>query len=118
MGIRMLHRRTATARVDATATADTQVHPHAALFRPLRAIAPGAATPRLPATPGRVLRDTTAPLRRGLSRLQEATAWQVARGYLDLALGVLSRLPRPRTLRRTRRTLTVFTGPANRSAPH
>ncbi|WP_432136029.1 MULTISPECIES: hypothetical protein [unclassified Streptomyces] len=117
MGIRMLHRRTATARVDATATADTQVNPDAAPSGPLRAVALGAAAPRLPATPRTLLRDTTAPVRRRLDRLRDGTAWQLARGCADLALGALNRLPRPRTLRRTRRSLTVFIASADRPAP-
>ncbi|MFF8967969.1 hypothetical protein [Streptomyces sp. NPDC014995] len=101
MGIRMLHRRTATARVHATATADTQVDPDATpLGRPLPAVAGGAATPRIPGTPVTALRAAAV----RLGRLAPFSGAEVARGYLALALGFLGRLPRPRAGRR----ITVF----------
>ncbi|MGW1779659.1 hypothetical protein ACWCQQ_11025 [Streptomyces sp. NPDC002143] len=115
MGIRMLHRRKAHARVHATATADTQVDPGAARRRrPRPALAPGAAAPRVPRTPGTVLRAAAARLRcpAALTRLlPRGASWrrwaEAARGFLTLAVGVLGRLPRPRTARRVRR-IPVF----------
>jgi hypothetical protein len=97
----MLHRRTATARVHATATTATQVDPDATPFeRPLPAFARGAATPRIPWTPVTALRAAAA--RVGLH--VPLPGAEVARGYLALALNVLGRLPRPRAARR----ITVF----------
>ncbi|MFI6036923.1 hypothetical protein ACIBBD_22660 [Streptomyces sp. NPDC051315] len=101
MGIRMLHRRTATARVHATATADRQADPDATPSRrPLPALARGAATPRIPRTPAAVLRTAAA----RLGRLAPLPGAEVARGYLALALSFLDRVPRPRAGRR----ITVF----------
>ncbi|QJT01038.1 hypothetical protein G9272_12555 [Streptomyces asoensis] len=61
MGIRMLHRRKAHARVHATAAADTRSGPGAASrTRPRPALAPGAATPRIPWAPGTALRAAAA----------------------------------------------------------
>ncbi|MEV1069543.1 hypothetical protein [Streptomyces sp. NPDC050263] len=132
MGIRMLHRRKAHARVHVTATADTQVDPGAARRRrPRPALAPGAATPRLPRTPVTVLRAAAARLPRpaALTRLlprgDSLRRWAgAARGFLALALGVLGRLPRPGTARTVRRipvfvaTATPLTERPDGSAPH
>ncbi|MFF3497495.1 hypothetical protein [Streptomyces sp. NPDC003247] len=97
MGIRMLHRRTAPARVHATATADQPVRPDAApAGRPLPAHARGAATPRVPGTPLTAVRAAAA----RLGRLAPLSRIEVAHGYLALALSVLGRLPRPRAARR------------------
>ncbi|MFF4654092.1 hypothetical protein [Streptomyces sp. NPDC001381] len=119
MGIRMHHRRTATARVHATATADPRADPDAVTApRPLPARAPGAATPRVPGTPATALRVAAArlirprPTRRParlvtrfLVRLVPRDGgprpWaERARGRLCLALGALSRLRGPRRPRR------------------
>ncbi|GAB7107695.1 hypothetical protein JCM4814A_60090 [Streptomyces phaeofaciens JCM 4814] len=122
MGIRMLHRRTAHARVHATATTDTRVDPDAGPApRPLPALAPGAATPRVPRTPVTALRAALRRLRdRVLDRLDRLTrlvhrfrdgAWrpwcETARGCLALALGTLGRL---RGRRRARR-ISLFVVP-------
>ncbi|MFJ4808401.1 hypothetical protein [Streptomyces longwoodensis] len=111
MGIRMLHRRTAHARVDATSAAKTQVKPDTPPSATVPARAPGAASPRVPRTARTTLRDAVAPARRGLTRLWDSTAWQVTRGYLDLALTTLERLPRPR--RTFRIVLTPAPAPAS-----
>ncbi|MFI9546480.1 hypothetical protein ACIHAR_21590 [Streptomyces sp. NPDC052016] len=101
MGIRMLHRRTAPARVHATATAEQQVNPDATpLGRPLPAFSRGAATPRVPRTARTALREAAA----RLGRLAPIARAEVARGYLALALDGLGRLRRPRAGRR----MTVF----------
>ncbi|MFF4584602.1 hypothetical protein [Streptomyces sp. NPDC001388] len=111
MGIRMHHRRTATARVHATATADPRADPDAVTApRPLPARAPGAATPRVPGTPATALRVAAARLirprpTRRLVRLVPRDGgprpWaERARGRLCLALGALSRLRGPRRPRR------------------
>ncbi|MFE7934919.1 hypothetical protein ACFU6S_40610 [Streptomyces sp. NPDC057456] len=64
MGIRILHRRKAHARVHATAAADPRSGPGAATrARPRPALAPGAATPRIPWTPAMALRAAAARLR-------------------------------------------------------
>ncbi|MGW2049476.1 hypothetical protein ACWCPF_30470 [Streptomyces sp. NPDC001858] len=131
MGIRMLHRRKAHARVHAAATADTQVVPGAVRRRrPRPALAPGAATPRLPRSPVTVLRAVAARLRcpaaltRLLPRGDGRRRWaEAARGFLTLAVGVLGRLPRPRTTRTVRRipvfvaTVTPLTERPDGSAP-
>ncbi|WP_406009568.1 hypothetical protein OG440_28135 [Streptomyces sp. NBC_00637] len=63
MGIRMLHRRKARARVHATAAADPRSWPGtAARARPRPAFAPDAATPRIPWAPGTALRAAAARL--------------------------------------------------------
>ncbi|MFF5186290.1 hypothetical protein ACFY30_21370 [Streptomyces sp. NPDC000345] len=119
MGIRMHHRRTATARVHTTATADTRVDPDAAAApRPLPARAPGAATPRVPGTPATALRAAAARLShprparlparlvtrfpaRLVPRDGSPRPWaERARGRLRLALGSLGRLRGPRRPRR------------------
>ncbi|SHI27711.1 hypothetical protein [Streptomyces sp. 3214.6] len=70
MGIRLLHRRKAHARVHATATADAQLGPGTAAWtRPRPALAPGAATPRVPRTPATALRTAAARLRRRVARV-------------------------------------------------
>lgn len=123
MGIRMLHRRKAHARVHATATADTQAGSRPAPWkRPRPALAPGAATPRTPGTPGKVLRAVAARRCRPLlTRFPAGTLsafragfapesvyredsrlrlWaEAARGHLVAALSVLGRLRGPRTVR-------------------
>ncbi|MFE6827504.1 hypothetical protein [Streptomyces sp. NPDC057690] len=133
MGIRMLHRRKAHARVLATAAADTRSGPGpASRTRPRPALAPGAAGPRIPWTPGAALRAAAARLRgpaptrfppgfpppvltrflagfvsRGDSRWR---LWAEAlRGHLAPALGVLGRLRGRRTVRRI--PLFVATAP-------
>ncbi|MFJ8105258.1 hypothetical protein [Streptomyces sp. NPDC096132] len=127
MGIRMHHRRTGTARVHATATADIQIGLDTAPpTRPLPAFAPAASTPRIPATRATALRAAAArlvhprllrPVTRllaGLARLVPRGSgglrlWaEQARGYLCLALGALSRLRRSRLDRR----ITVFVATA------
>ncbi|WP_327314341.1 hypothetical protein [Streptomyces sp. NBC_01235] len=114
MGIRMLHRRRAHARVHATATADTRLAPGTAPWRrPRPALAPGAATPRIPRAPVTALHTTVAGLRRPFARLvprfvlrfvPRGDTWRLwaetVRGCLALVLGVLGRLHRPRTARR------------------
>ncbi|MFD9317318.1 hypothetical protein ACFWDQ_06310 [Streptomyces sp. NPDC060053] len=129
MGIRMLHRRKAHARVHATAAADPRSGPGAA-SRPRPALAPGAATPRIPWTPATALRAAAARLRgpaltrvpprslpgslpRVLARVlarflagfvprdDSRRLWvDAVRGHLVLALDVLGRLRGPRTVRR------------------
>ncbi|MFH8802932.1 hypothetical protein ACH4F6_25580 [Streptomyces sp. NPDC017936] len=97
MGIRMLHRRTATAGVHATAPPGTPVDPDAApLGRPLPAFARGAAAPRVPGTPGTAVRAAAA----RLGRLAPLSRFDVARSYLALALDGLGRFRRPRPARR------------------
>ncbi|MFD9432509.1 hypothetical protein [Streptomyces sp. NPDC060002] len=122
MGIRMLHRRKAHARVHATAAAESW--PGAASrTRPRPALAPGAATPRIPWTPATALHAAAArlhgpaltgllplPLPRFLARVLAGFAprddsrrrlWaEAVRGHLVRALGVLGRLRGPRTDRR------------------
>ncbi|MFI7497142.1 hypothetical protein ACIBVL_01290 [Streptomyces sp. NPDC049687] len=112
MGIRMYHRRTATARVHVTATADTQGAPEAAPApRPLPALAPDAATLRIPGTPATALRAAAARLKlRALARfVPRGGTWrrwaEQARSCLALALGALGRLRGPRP---ARRRITVF----------
>lgn len=110
MGIRMLHRRTAPARVHSAAAAGAQLGPDATpSTRPLPALAAGSATSRIPGTPVTALRAATARLgRQGLTRLSPPSrregTWRLradlARGYLALALSALGRLPRPRAARR------------------
>ncbi|MDR6978216.1 hypothetical protein J2X68_004941 [Streptomyces sp. 3330] len=64
MGIRMLHRRKAHARVLATSAAGPRSWPRAASrTRPRPALAPGAAVPRIPWAPGPALRAAAARLR-------------------------------------------------------
>ncbi|MFJ4696136.1 hypothetical protein [Streptomyces sp. NPDC088766] len=108
MGIRMLHRRKASARVHATATAGKRrVGPDATPSgRPFPALAPGAGTPRVPGTPLKALREAAVRLRRrGLALLVRPDgAWRpgtgTVRGYLALGLAALRRLPGPRAGRR------------------
>ncbi|SEQ53245.1 hypothetical protein SAMN04487983_10062 [Streptomyces sp. yr375] len=124
MGIRMHHRRTATARVHATATALTHFAPGTAPWtRPRPALAPSADTPRIPRSPAtavrtalrRALRTVAARLRRLVPRfvlrfVPRGDIWrpwtEAVRGYLALALGALDRLPRPRI--RTARRIRVL----------
>ncbi|MDQ0580358.1 hypothetical protein [Streptomyces rishiriensis] len=128
MGIRMLHRRKAHARVHATAAADPRSGPGAASRKRRHlALAPGAAAPRIPWTPGTALRSAAARLRRpvpvrflprAVSRFlprivtrflagpvpredNRRHLWaEAVRGHLAVALGVLGRLRGPRTVRR------------------
>ncbi|MFH9823813.1 hypothetical protein [Streptomyces bobili] len=122
MGIRLLHRRKASARVHATATADTTAGPDGAPSRrPLPALAPGAATPRVPGTPltalharaGRLRRRTVVLLNRRDGTRRHGTrrhgtrrhgtvrlAAERARDHLTLAIAALRRLRRPRAGRR------------------
>ncbi|WP_327182467.1 hypothetical protein [Streptomyces sp. NBC_01334] len=133
MGIRMLHRRKARVRVHATAAADTRSGPGAASrTRPRPALAPGAATARIPWIPGAALRAAAARLRgpvltRFLPRLPPGVLtrslagfvsrndsrrrlWaEAVRGRLARALGVLGRLRGRRTARRI--PLFVVTAP-------
>ncbi|MFI1926422.1 hypothetical protein [Streptomyces sp. NPDC020377] len=133
MGIRMLHRRKAPARVHATAAADTRSGPGAvSRTRPRPARAPGAAGPRVPWTPGVALRAAAARLRgpfstrlptrvltRVLTRFLAGfvsgndSRWRLwaeaVRGHLAPALGVLGRLRGRRTVRRI--PLFVATAP-------
>lgn len=71
MGIRMLHRRKARARVHATAAAPGRLRPGSAPWsRPRPARAPRASVPRIPSTAGAALRTAAARLRgAGLARL-------------------------------------------------
>ncbi|MFF8190354.1 hypothetical protein ACF05L_05555 [Streptomyces bobili] len=139
MGIRLLHRRKASARVHATATADTTAGPDGTPSRrPLPALAPGAATPRVPGSPLTALRETAARLRHGTvpfrtrqegtrqeGALQEGTRLhgtrrdsalrlvaERARGHLTLALAALRRRRRPRAGRR----IAVFVASATPGA--
>ncbi|MFD5256026.1 hypothetical protein ACFWM5_24725 [Streptomyces bobili] len=117
MGIRLLHRRKASARVHATATADTTAGPDGTPSRrPLPALAPGAATPRVPGTPltalharaGRLRRRTVVLLNRREGTRRDGTrrhgtvrlAAERARDHLTLAIAALRRLRRPRAGRR------------------
>lgn len=112
MGIRMLHRRKASARVHATATAEKRrVGPDTTPpGRPFPALAPGAAAPRVPGTPLKALHAAAVQLRRRALALlvRPDGTWRLgadtARGYLALGLAALRRLPRPRAGRR----ITVF----------
>ncbi|MFD7940439.1 hypothetical protein ACFV4T_39055 [Streptomyces sp. NPDC059755] len=125
MGIRMLHRRKAHARVHATAAGDTRSRPGpASRTRPRPALAPGAADPRIPWTPGAALRAAAARLRgpaptrvpppvlAGLVSRNDSR-WRLCaeavRGHLAPALGVLGRLHGRRTVRRI--PLFVATAP-------
>ncbi|MEV4231895.1 hypothetical protein AB0J81_33445 [Streptomyces bobili] len=139
MGIRLLHRRKASARVHATATADTTADPdRTPTRRPLPALAPGAATPRVPGTPLTALRETAARLRRRTAPFltrregtrredirQEGTLGhgtrlhrtlrplaERARGHLTLALAALRRPRRQRAGRR----IAVFVASATPGA--
>ncbi|MEV5901926.1 hypothetical protein [Streptomyces sp. NPDC052127] len=133
MGIRMLHRRKAHARVHATAAADTRSGPGAASrTRPRPALAPGAAGPRIPWIPGAALPAAVARLRgpaptrfpplfppRVLTRFLAGAVspnvrrWRLwaeaVRGRLAPALGVLGRHRGRRTVRRI--PLYVATAP-------
>ncbi|MFI5817666.1 hypothetical protein ACIA8I_00700 [Streptomyces rishiriensis] len=129
MGIRMLHRRKAHARVHATAAAGTRAEPGTAPWRrPRPALAPRAATARVPSTPAtalhtaaRILRTAAARVRRPdparpvparllplvlrtLPRGAARRLWAaVVHGRPALALGFLGRLLRLLRLRRVRR---------------
>ncbi|MCQ9136473.1 hypothetical protein [Streptomyces hilarionis] len=118
MGIRMLHRRKAHARVHATAAAGTRAEPGTAPWRrPRPALAPRAATPQAPRTPGtvphtvaRALRTAGAHLRRpdpawlvparlaplvrrALPQGDVRRLWaEAVRGWPALALGVLEQV--------------------------
>ncbi|MER6562533.1 hypothetical protein ABT300_33325 [Streptomyces sp. NPDC001027] len=123
MGIRMLHRRKAHARVHATAAASGRLRAGSAPWRrPRPARAPRACAPRIPSTAGAALRTAAARLRGiGLTRLVPPSVsrlvgpfvgpfirrlvprgdarrrWaEAVRSRLALALGVLGRLRRPR----------------------
>ncbi|MFF3206023.1 hypothetical protein [Streptomyces sp. NPDC002962] len=133
MGIRMLHRRKAHARVHATAAADTRSGPGtASRRRPRPALASGAVTPRIPWTPGTALRAAAVRLRGpGLTRFPpripllvptrflagsvprddgRRRLWaEAVRAHLARALGVLGRLRGRRTVRRI--PLFVATAP-------
>ncbi|MFF7529856.1 hypothetical protein ACFZB2_12245 [Streptomyces bobili] len=107
MGIRLLHRRKASARVHATATAVTTAGPHRTPSRrPLPALAPGAATPRVPGTPLTALREGAGRLRRRTVVLLDRRdgtvrlAAERARDHLTLALAALRRPRWPRAGRR------------------
>ncbi|MEU1193996.1 hypothetical protein [Streptomyces sp. NPDC005859] len=112
MGIRMLHRRKAPARVHAAATADTQAGPGAApRTRARPALALAATTSRVPGTPVTALRKAAARLRRSaLTRFlagfvprddSRLRLWAGAvRDHLAEARDALGRLLRPRTARR------------------
>ncbi|MFJ4643791.1 hypothetical protein ACIP6Q_09625 [Streptomyces bobili] len=107
MGIRLLHRRKASARVHATATAVTTAGPHRTPSRrPLPALAPGAATPRVPGTPLTALREGAGLLRRRTVVLLDRRdgtvrlAAERARDHLTLALAALRRPRWPRAGRR------------------
>ncbi|MGX1269330.1 hypothetical protein [Streptomyces phaeoluteigriseus] len=113
MGIRLRHRRKTPAPVHATGTAETPAGPDGTPSRrPFPALAPGAATPRVPGTPLTALRATAVRLRRRavalLLLIRRDGIWRLAaervRGHLILVLGALRRLRRPRTGRR----ITVF----------
>ncbi|MEU0672520.1 hypothetical protein ABZ330_06455 [Streptomyces sp. NPDC006172] len=118
MGIRMLHRRTAPARVHAMAAANPQAGPRVRPWGrpPLPALAPGAARPRVPVALAAEAASVAVRLgRRGLRLFARVSPRRrlrtdVIRGYLALALGALSALRArlgplsPRTARR----LTVF----------
>ncbi|MGW2614510.1 hypothetical protein [Streptomyces sp. NPDC001500] len=118
MGIRMLHRRKAHARVHATAAAGTRAEPGTAPWRrPRPALAPRAATPQAPRTPATALRTATRVLRTAAAHLRRPDParlvparllplvlralpkgdvrrlWaEAVRGRAALALGVLERL--------------------------
>ncbi|MEU5769429.1 hypothetical protein [Streptomyces asoensis] len=113
MGIRMLHRRKAHARVHATAAADPRTGPHAAHRpRPRPALAPAAATARIPRPLVTTLRAAARARLRRLSPtgllvrtvLREGgrpRRWaEAARGRRAAALSALGRLRRPRGDRR------------------
>ncbi|WP_062649563.1 hypothetical protein [Streptomyces maremycinicus] len=120
MGIRMLHRRKAHARVLATAAMAPWSAPgETSRRRPRPALEPGAATPRIPWTPGTALRTAAARLRvpaparllpPAVTRLlagfvprydSRRRLWaEAVRGHLALALALLGRLRGPRTVRR------------------
>ncbi|MFI5791807.1 hypothetical protein [Streptomyces sp. NPDC051677] len=130
MGIRLLHRRKAHARVHATATADAQLVPGTAAWtRPRPALAPGAATPRVPTTPATALREAAARLipERVLRLVPRGDTWrrwaEEVRGCLALARSALGRLRRPRPARRIAvvpvfvATATPFTERPDGSAP-
>ncbi|MFJ1734555.1 hypothetical protein [Streptomyces sp. NPDC088254] len=115
MGIRMLHRRTAPARVHAMAAAKPQAGPGARPRgrRPLPALAPGAARPRVPVALAAEVASVAVRLgRRGLGLLARVSPRRrprvdVIHGYVALALGALSAL-RGRLRPRTARRLTIF----------
>ncbi|MEH0511327.1 MULTISPECIES: hypothetical protein [unclassified Streptomyces] len=115
MGIRLLHRRKAHARVHTPAAARGRLRPGDAPWsRPRPARAPRAATPRIPGTPGAALRTAVLRLRgtafaglvrpsvsrlvrRLVPRGDARRLWAEAlHGHLALALGVLGRLRGPR----------------------
>ncbi|MFF1443700.1 hypothetical protein [Streptomyces sp. NPDC058295] len=124
MGIRMLRRRKAHARVLATVAANPWSRPGAASrTRPRPALAPDAATPRIPWAPGAALRAATARFRgpaltrflprvppRVLTRFLDGfisrsgsrrRPWaEAVRGHVAAALGVLGHLRGRRTVRR------------------
>ncbi|MFD5270956.1 hypothetical protein [Streptomyces sp. NPDC058335] len=119
MGIRLLHRRKAPARVHATAGAETSAGPDGTSSRrPFPALAPGAGTPRVPGTPLTALRDPVVRLRRRAVAhvTRRDGSWRLgaerARGHLTLALGALRRLRGARAGRR----ITVFVASATPGA--
>ncbi|MFB7498072.1 hypothetical protein ACFC09_25890 [Streptomyces sp. NPDC056161] len=108
MGIRMLHRRTAQARIMARADAAVAPSPQSP---PVPALAADASTARIPTAPATTVRNAVSDLGRRLgghaSRPDPARRWrhwnELARSYLAL---LLTLLPRPRP--RPSRTITVF----------
>ncbi|MFF3330696.1 hypothetical protein ACFYWX_14230 [Streptomyces sp. NPDC002888] len=104
--------------------ADTQVNAKAADSAPLPTVqprAPRASSARTPTTPATAVRESLMELRRRLtaraSREPDSQgSWRrwagLARGHLADSLALLlARLPKPRTPRPPRRTLTVFVAP-------
>ncbi|MEH0469539.1 hypothetical protein QA943_11890 [Streptomyces sp. B21-097] len=148
MGIRMLHRRKAHARVHATAAAGTRAEPGTAPWRrPRPALAPRAATARVPRTPAapflrtaarilhtaatrlrrpdpdRLVRARLLPLVLRTARRVDARRLRAAAAHARqvLALRVLGRLLRPRRIRRIPvlvATAPPFTDRPDRPAAH
>jgi hypothetical protein len=112
MGIRMLHRRTAQARITARADAATAPSPSSS---PVPALAADASTARIPIAPATKVRRAVKDFGRRLGthacRPDPAQRWhhwsELARSYCAL---LLSLLPRPRPAR----TITVFVATATK----